>query len=58
MISLFIKHFIWKPFIDDSLISLVESYMQPNAHRPSFIIMGMGTVCILNLILINSIVLN
>ena len=35
--------FIWRPMIDEALYSLIESLLQVNNQKPSFLVMGMAT---------------
>ena len=39
-----IKIFVWKTAIDEHLIALLESYLQSNAIKPNFILLGMASV--------------
>jgi len=36
-------HFVWQPIITEALYELVESVLQVNSEKPSFIVMGMAT---------------
>ncbi len=36
-------NFVWQPIMSESLYTLIESLLQVNRQKPSFLVMGMGT---------------